>query len=235
MGYLPQPEVRYTPALSIALQSCAHECSMCLTGNDPALGPMPRAGTRSRELPRVQPRCLLLRETKRCNFMMCTRLLPDKTYGITFTLVPWFKHLIATTINLNTHAMWTLAQYDIEVNRYDPLLDDFRASTKEGGANSSSHGIAARCKFYLKLTMHVITRAVERITANGGLDPRPKRGAPASNPQTPAATGRVVGRPRKHNRNENFTKSIADAAFVVHEWLLRAEKCRRASNTLQTD
>ena len=27
-----------------------------------------------------------------------------KMYGITFTLVPWFKHLIATTINLHTHA-----------------------------------------------------------------------------------------------------------------------------------
>jgi len=34
---------------------------------------------------------------------------------------------------------------------------------------------------------------------------------------------------------KNFTKSIADAAFVIHEWLLRTEKCRGASNTLQTD
>jgi len=44
----------------------------------------------------------------------------SKTFGITFTLVPWFKHLIATTINLNTHAMWTLAQYDMEVDHQDP-------------------------------------------------------------------------------------------------------------------
>ena len=133
--------------------------------------------------------------------------------------------------------MWTLAQYDMEVNRYDPLLDDFRASTTEGGANSSSRGIAARCKFYLKLTIHVITRAVERITANGGLDPRPKRSAPASNPQTPAATGRVVGRPRKHNRNEKLHEvhRRCSIRYTRHEWLLRTEKCRRASNTLQTD
>jgi len=75
----------------------------------------------------------------------------SKTYGITFTLVHWFKHMIATTIYLNTHAMWILAQYDVKVNLYDPLLDDFRASTTEGGGNSSSRGIAARRKFYLKL------------------------------------------------------------------------------------
>jgi len=140
-----------------------------------------------------------------------------KPYGITFTLVPWFKHLIATTINLNTHAMWTLAQYDMELNRYDPLLDDFRASTTEGGANSSRRGIAARCKFYLKLTMHVITRAVERITANGGLDPRPKRSALQATPRprpplvvSLEGLGSTIGM-------KNFTKSIADAAFVIHD------------------
>jgi len=29
-----------------------------------------------------------------------------KLYGISFNMVPWHKHLICTTINLNIHAMW---------------------------------------------------------------------------------------------------------------------------------
>jgi len=36
-------------------------------------------------------------------------------------------------------------------------------------------------------------------------------------------------------RMKNCTKSIADAAFVMHEWLLRTENCGRASSTLQMD
>ena len=126
-----------------------------------------------------------------------------KLYGIHFTIVPWHKHLVITTVNLHMHAIWTLALYDMAVRPDYHLLDPFRASTSDSGETSTSRGITARRKFCLALTADVIQRAIERIEAKGSWDPRPKRQQPSlGSSTTPAGGERVRGRPRKHNKRE---------------------------------
>ena len=84
----------------------------------------------------------------------------SKVYGINFNVVPWHKHLVTNTLNLNLHAMWTLAQCD---------------SVSEKKEISTSRGITRARMFCLSLTRDVIERAVERIVKAGSFDPRPKK------------------------------------------------------------
>mgnify|MGYP003331528541 CR=1 FL=1 len=130
----------------------------------------------------------------------------SKVYGINFNVVPWHKHLVTNTMNLNLHAMWTLAQYDMAVRKDYPLLDPFRASVSEKEEISTSRGITRARMFCLSLTRDVIERAVERIVKAGSFDPRPKKSGPAA--AHAAGQSNRRGRPPKHNpRAELYKKS----------------------------
>jgi len=118
-------------------------------------------------------------------------------YGVNFNIVPWHKHLVTSTMNLNLHAMWVLAKYDMAVREDYPLLDPFRSKKSESSeAESNSRGITNTRKFYLALTTDVIKRAIERIVTAGSWDPRPKKPGRAGKS---VVTNGKRGRPRIHN------------------------------------
>ena len=131
-----------------------------------------------------------------------------KVYGINFNIVPWHKHLVTSTMNLIAHATWVLAQYDMVVRRDYELLDPFR---------SGSRGITAHRKFMLSLTEDVINRAIERIVAAGSWDPRPANVLQECTGRTATPSGRGMGRPKKHNKNEKLHNGGAHRCSVCYD------------------
>lgn len=125
-----------------------------------------------------------------------------KMYGVTFKVMPWHKNLVTTTMNLNLHAMWVLARYDMALTT-NTLLDPYRGVQDVDPAKESANstGITARRKFCLHLTSDVIKRSVENIVRTGAWDPRPKV---IVNNESKAEKSRGRGRPRHHDKYARF-------------------------------
>jgi len=182
---------------------------------------------------------LIAASCTRDNFEYIWRVLVGaKEYGIDVKMVPWHKHLITATINLNNHAAYVIAQHQLAIDPNDPLLRPFRASVTDSRRVGSSRGITPRRKVLLALSRDVIKRSIERIKASDAWDPRPieqqkadadsaPTGTPASTPssssRTPAATPAPPSRPAQE---ETRAWHRQDCPEETLRCLLRA-CCRR--------
>ena len=126
-----------------------------------------------------------------------------KEYGVNFNIVPWHRHIIKGIENINSHATWGLAQYDMEVCKDKDmlrLLKPYRATRSEKGSVSTSKGCTSKRKFLLEMSSDVIQRCRDSIKEKGSKSLSPKRMVqvtPSKTMPNKTPPGQK-GRPRMH-------------------------------------